>query len=303
MNDKMRARTENAKRTDRIMTILFTMVGGFFLLLIIALAGYIIVNGIRDFTPETIAFKPSGLGNQLFNTLYLMVITLIISCLVGIPAGIYMAEYAGANRLTEIIRMSIESLSSLPSIVVGLFGFLMFVIFPKAAGMNVTWSLLAGALTMSVLTIPLISTSTEDAIRSLPPSFVQGSMALGSTHWYAIIHTVLPAALPRIITGIILAAGRIFGEATALMYTAGMATRINWANTNITSSLNAFNVFRPGETLALHIYVMKSEGLVANADQLANVASMILVIIVLLFSISARYLTARINKKQSGESN
>ena len=215
--------------------------------------------------------------------------------LMGVPAGIYMAEYAKQGKVTEFLRMSIESLSSLPSIVIGLFGYLAFVL-----TFGATWNLLAGSLTVSILSIPLITTSTEDAIRALPRNFVEGSMALGSTHWYAIVHTLLPAALPRIGSGIILAAGRVFGEATALMYTSGMSTRIDWANWDLTSPLNALNPLRTGETLALHIWVMRSEAVDPNSAKIANFSAAILVIVVLLFSVIARRIVSNINKKQTG---
>lgn len=295
MDERMRKRIAQAKNVDRFMTILFSAIGGFFLIFILLLAGYIIVNGLMSYFPGVFSFTSKGIGNQLFNTIYLLFLSLLFSCLVGIPAGIYMAEYAKQGKVTEFLRMSIESLSSLPSIVIGLFGYLAFVL-----TFGATWNLLAGSLTVSILSIPLITTSTEDAIRALPRNFVEGSMALGSTHWYAIVHTLLPAALPRIGSGIILAAGRVFGEATALMYTSGMSTRIDWANWDLTSPLNALNPLRTGETLALHIWVMRSEAVDPNSAKIANFSAAILVIVVLLFSVIARRIVSNINKKQTG---
>lgn len=295
MDERMRKRIAQAKNVDRFMTILFSAIGGFFLIFILLLAGYIIVNGLMSYFPGVLSFTSKGIGNQLFNTIYLLFLSLLFSCLVGIPAGIYMAEYAKQGKVTEFLRMSIESLSSLPSIVIGLFGYLAFVL-----TFGASWNLLAGSLTVSILSIPLIATSTEDAIRALPRNFVEGSMALGSTHWYAIVHTLLPAALPRIGSGIILAAGRVFGEATALMYTSGMSTRIDWANWDLTSPLNALNPLRTGETLALHIWVMRSEAVDPNSAKIANFSAAILVIVVLLFSVIARRIVSNINKKQTG---
>lgn len=295
MDERMRKRIAQAKNVDRFMTILFSAIGGFFLIFILLLAGYIIVNGLMSYFPGVLSFTSKGIGNQLFNTIYLLFLSLLFSCLVGIPAGIYMAEYAKQGKVTEFLRMSIESLSSLPSIVIGLFGYLAFVL-----TFGATWNLLAGSLTVSILSIPLITTSTEDAIRALPRYFVEGSMALGSTHWYAVVRTLLPAALPRIGSGIILAAGRVFGEATALMYTSGMSTRIDWANWDLTSPLNALNPLRTGETLALHIWVMRSEAVDPNSAKIANFSAAILVIVVLLFSVIARRIVSNINKKQTG---
>ena len=289
MNEKMKRRIKNAERTDHLMTGVFCAVGGSFLLLILVLAGYIIIKGIMSYFPGILAADSGGIGNQLFNTVYLVVLSLLISVPLGVLAGIYMAEYAGDTRATHFIRICIESLSSLPSIVVGLFGYLVFILMTGAK-----WNLMAGALAVSILSLPSIATTTEDAMRSLPKSYKAGSMALGATHWVSIVKVLLPACLPRIITGVILAAGRGFGEAAALLYTAGQSTRLNWSNWNL-------NPFRPGETLALHIWVMRTEGaLNPQSEEIANFSAMVLVVMVLIFSMIARIMTRRINEKQAG---
>lgn len=296
MNEKMRHRIRSAERVNNLMTGVFYAVGGFFLLLILVLAGYIIIRGMLSYYPGILSFDSNGIGNQLFNTIYLVFLSLVISVPLGVLAGIYMAEYAGNNKRTHFIRICIESLSSLPSIVVGLFGYLVFILM---TGMK--WNLMAGALAVSILSLPSITTTTEDAMRSLPRSYKQGSMALGATHWVSIVKVLLPACLPRIITGIILAAGRGFGEAAALLYTAGQSTRLNWANWDLTSKTCPLNPFRPGETLALHIWVMRTEGaLNANSEKIANFSAMVLVLLVLVFSVIARVMTRRINARQSG---
>ena len=201
--NKIQQQLGRARKTDKVVTGLLYGIGGFFLALLIVMAGYIIIKGLLDLDPKFLSFSRNGIGNQFFNTIYLVVLSLLISVPIGIGAGIYLAEYAGDNKLTAAIRVSIESLSSLPSIVVGLFGYLVFIL---STGMQ--WNLLAGALAVSILSLPSITTTTEDAIRNLPKSYKQGSMALGASHWKAITSVLLPACFPRIITGIILAAGR-----------------------------------------------------------------------------------------------
>ncbi len=236
MSEKLRHRIQRAKRINALMTGVFTGIGGFFLGLIIVLAGYIIIFW-----------------------------ALLISVPLGVLAGIYMAEYAGDTKLTRFIRVCIESLSSLPSIVIGLFGYLVFILMTGAR-----WNLFAGALAVSILSLPSVTTTTEDAMRSLPKSYKAGSMALGATHWVTIVKVLLPACTPRIVTGVILAAGRGFGEAAALLYTAGQSTRIVWNNWNLSSVTCPLNPFRPGETLALHIWVMRTEGaLNPNSEKIA----------------------------------
>lgn len=287
---------KGARGRDKGMTTLFYIVGGVFLALAIAFTAYIIINGIRSYFPGIFQPGPNGIGNQIFNTVYMVFLALIASCLIGIPAGIYMAEYAKDNKWTRFIRISIEALSSLPSIVVGLFGYLVFVLY---TGMG--WTLLGGALTISILSIPLITTTTEDALRVLPKDYLQGSLALGSTHWYAIRHVLMPAAMPRIMTGVIMAAGRAFGEATALMYTAGMSTFINWSSWNPTVKGSPLNPMRPGETLALHIWTLRSESINPKATEIANFSAAILVIMVFFFSILARAIAQHIRAKNAGE--
>jgi phosphate transport system permease protein len=295
-NDRSGKTLSRARAADRTMTVLFYAAGAACLLLLVSLAGYIIIKGFLGFYPDLLRFDSRGIGNQFFNTVYLVFLSLVVSVPIGVAAGIYLAEYAGQSRLTEFIRVSIESLSSLPSIVVGLFGYLVFILM---TGMK--WNLMAGALAVSILSLPLIATTTEDALRSLPKGYKEGSMALGATHRITIQKVLLPACLPRIVTGVILAAGRGFGEAAALLYTAGQSTNINWSNWDITSPTCPLNPFRPGETLSLHIWVMRTEGsLNVNSAAIANFSAAVLVIMVLGFSLLARFLTKRMENKSGG---
>ncbi len=284
-----------AKTMDKIMTGVFYCVAGFFLLLLVAFALYVIFNGFKGFSLDLISFEGSGLGNLLFNTLYLVFLSLLVSVPLGVAAGIYMAEYARANSFTKFLRMCIETMSSLPSIVVGLFGYLVFIVLTGAQ-----WNLFSGALAVSILSIPLIMTVTEDAFKSLPVGYKRGSLAMGATLWQTIYKVLLPACLPRIMTGVILAAGRGFGEAAALLYTAGMSTDISWSSWNLLSPTCPLNPFRPGETLALSIWASRTEALAPNAAQLANLASAILMLLVLSFSMGARCLSSYLDRKTGG---
>lgn len=291
----MKTTYKRAKATDKAMTVIFYTVAGFFLLLLLAFVAYVLVQGFRDFNPSLLSFNSKGIGNQLFNTIYLVFLALVVSVPIGVAAGIYMAEYAKNKRLTKFLRICIETLSSLPSIVVGLFGYLVFIIMTGAK-----WNLMAGALAVSILSLPLITTVTEDALRELPASYKEGSYGLGATHWQTIVRVLLPACVPRIITGVILAAGRGFGEAAALLYTAGMSTDINWSNWNLLSTSCPLNPFRPGETLALHIWASRTEALAPNATQIANFSSAVLIILVFVFSIAARMIGRRLDRKLAG---
>lgn len=291
MNDSI----ARAKFIDKLMTAVFYCVAGFFILLLVAFALYVIINGFKDFSWSLVSFEGSGIGNLFFNTIYLVFLSLLVSVPLGVAAGIYMAEYAKQGKFTKFLRMCIETMSSLPSIVVGLFGYLVFIVMTGSQ-----WNLFSGALAVSILSIPLIMTVTEDAFKSLPQGYKRGSLAMSATLWQTIYKVLLPACLPRIMTGVILAAGRGFGEAAALLYTAGMSTDINWNSWNLLSPACPLNPFRPGETLALHIWASRTEALGANAAQMANLSSAILMLLVLSFSLGARYLSTYLDTKTGG---
>lgn len=286
---------EAKKRKDKCMTRIFVAGAAFAVILLIVFVLYVFIDGVGGMTSKMLSFGPQGLGNMFFNTIYLVFLALVASTITGIPAGIFLAEYAKKGRLTHWVRMAVETLASLPSIVVGLFGYLVFIVMTGSQ-----WNLFAGALAVSILTLPLVTSVTEDALRNLPSSYRNGSLGLGASHWQTIWRVLLPACFPRIMTGLIMAAGRGFGEAAALMFTAGMSTDINWTDWDITSSSCPLNPFRPGETLALNIWALRTEALQADAAQQAAASSAILMIMVLSFSLAARYLSYRIDKKMGG---
>ncbi len=298
MNKQNESLYKHARATDCAMTGIFGAVGIFMVAFLILLTGYIIINGFRGFMPEMLSTGQNGILNQLFNTIYLVILSLLICVPVGIGAGVYLAEYSRPGKLLDFLEISIESLSSLPSIVIGLFGYLVFILM---TGMK--WNLFAGALAVSILSLPLITTETNSAIRSLPPEYKEGSLATGATLAQTIRHVLIPAAMPQILTGVIMAAGRGFGEAAALLYTSGQSTVINWSNWNTTSPTCPLNPFRTGETLSLHIWVLRTEGsLNPNSEAIAGFASAVLVILTLCVSVITRRLSDSIrNKNQKGK--
>ena len=290
----MESKIRRSRGVDRVMTVIFYLVAIFFFALLIGFAGKVIIGGLMGAKPEMFRFARKGsIGNQLFNTIYLVFISLLVSIPLGVCAGIYLAMYAKQGKMTKFLRMCIETLSSLPSIVVGLFGYLVFLVF---FGMGK--SLMAGALSVSILTLPLITTTTEDAIKGLPAGYFQASLGLGATKWQSIFHVLLPACLPRIMTGVILAAGRGFGEAAALLYTTGSGSDLRWGNWNLAAPTCPFNPFRPAETLSIQIWNLQVNG---QDKALANTASAVLMILVLAFSIGANVWSHHLKKKSSGE--
>lgn len=287
-----------AKIADRVATVVLYCVAGFFLLLLAAFTVYILVKGVAAYYPGVFSFNMMGIGAELFNTVYLVLISLIISVPIGVAAGVYLAEYARPGRATRFLRTSIETLSSLPSIVVGLFGYLVFIYWTHSK-----YNLFSGALCVSILSLPLLTTVTEDAFKFIPDVYREGSYGIGATHWQTIVHVLFPASLPRIITGVILAAGRGFGEAAALLYTAGMSSVIRPGDWDPTSLQSPLNPFRPGDTLALHIWTLKMESILPNAEKIADFSAAVLLVLVLAFSLGSRLLGSHLDRKMTGSRN
>ncbi|MGH7721931.1 MAG: phosphate ABC transporter permease PstA [Candidatus Dormibacteria bacterium] len=269
-----------------------------FLLLVIAVLLSTVVQGrfelFRDgfyTSPPSTDHAGSGAGPQIFNTVYLLILTLILTVPTGLASGIYFAEYAGTGRLVNAVRRATETLATLPSIVVGLFGYALFV---QATGSQP--SRLAGALALTVIALPYAVRITEDALRSLPPTLRESSLALGATRWQTITRVLLPAALPQLVTGMILIAGRTFGEAAAVLFTASLGTPTSHANYSL-------NPFLPGDTLAVNLYVFRSQvepGTVPDAAQYADGLAALLILVVLAFNLGARYLARRVVRRRQG---
>ncbi|WP_223591364.1 phosphate ABC transporter permease PstA [Neobacillus bataviensis] len=289
----------NSKTADRIATGVFITIAIIIISILVGLFYYILVNGLKhvslDFltSPSSNVRAGGGIRDQLFNSFYILLITMLIAVPLGIGGGIYMAEYAKPGKVTDIIRSCIEVLASLPSIVIGMFGLLMFV--------NLTgwgYTILGGALALTVFNLPVIVRVSEDAIRSVPRDLKEASLALGITHWHTIKTVILPSAFPSILTGAILASGRVFGEAAALLFTAGLSTpRLDYANWNPFSETSPLSIFRPAETLAVHIWSVNTQGLIPDVEEVSNGAAAVLVLSVLIFNLLARWIGSMIHKK------
>lgn len=289
----------NAKKYNHLATgIIYALVVAVILILV-AILGYILFNGVPDIswhflTSAAQSFSAGGgIRDQLFNSLYLLVLTIIVSLPIGLGAGIYLSEYAKDNWFTDLIRTSVEVLSSLPSVVVGLFGYLLFVI-----KLNLGFSILSGAIALTFFNLPLLTRNIEESLRSVPDLQREAGMSLGLSNWKTTTKIVLPAALPGILTGLILSAGRIFGEAAALIYTAGQsAPTVDYTNWNIFSSTSFLNPMRPAETLAVHIWKVNTESVTPDSHLISSASSAVLIIVILIFNLGARFLGNQLYKK------
>ncbi len=291
----------NAKTSNNIATGVISAFVVIVVAILLFLLGYILFTGmphvsVHFLTSAAQTFASGGgIRDQLFNSLYLLVLTLIISFPIALGSGIYLSEYAPNNWFTNILRTAIEVLSSLPSVVVGLFGYLLFVI---QFGMG--FSIFAGAIALTFFNLPLLTRSIEESLHDVPDLQREAGLSLGLSNWETITGIVLPAAVPGILTGIILSAGRVFGEAAALIYTAGQsAPMVNYGNWDIFSPSSFLNPMRPAETLAVHIWKVNTEGVTPGAAAISAGSSAVLIIVILIFNLGARFLGTRLYQKMT----
>ncbi|MDO4482020.1 MAG: phosphate ABC transporter permease PstA [Bacillota bacterium] len=233
---------------------------------LVMLVGYILINGIPHLNRDMFAWEYNSenvsMMPAIINTVTMTVTSLLFAVPVGIFSAIYLVEYSKkGNRLVGIIRLTTESLAGIPSIVFGLFGYLIFVIF---CGFD--YSMLSGALTLAIMILPTIMRSTEEALKSVPDSFREGSFGLGAGKLRTVFKIVLPSAVPGILAGVILAIGRITGETAALIYTSGTVTGI------------PDNLMESGRTLSIHMYALLNEGLYTDQAYATAVVLLIMVL-------------------------
>ena len=260
------------KISDLSLTMLTWFFSAVTFAALLFLIGYILVKGIPNLSLSLFAWEYNSENVSLLPAMITTVIMVILSLLVAVPLGlftaIYLVEYASrGNRLVKLVRVTAETLSGIPSIVYGLFGMLFFV---TALGWG--FSLLAGTLTLSVMILPLIMRTAEESLKSVPDAFREGSFGLGAGRLRTVFKIVLPSAAPGILTGVILAVGRIVGETAALIYTSGTVAKVP-------------TMFSSGRTLAVHMYALSREGLYTG--QAYATAVVLLVVVVGINALSA----------------
>ena len=255
-----------------IMMILVKLAALITFTVLIFLIVYILVHGVPYLKPSLFSLhsnsENASLMPALINTVIMTLLSLLLAVPIGIFSAIFLAEYAGkGNKFVDIIRLTTETLSGIPSIVYGLFGMLFFV-----STCHWGFSLLAGAFTLAIMILPLIMRTTEEALLSVPDSYREGSFGLGAGKLRTVFYIVLPSAVPGILAGVILAIGRIVGETAALIYTAGSVAQV------------PSSVLGSGRTLAVHMYLLASEGL--YMDQAYATAVILLVLVVVINTLS-----------------
>ena len=273
------------KRTrlgDNILKALIYLAAGVAIALLVGIMGYVFVRGLPQISWQFLSTVQSslkgtfGILGNIVNTLYIIVITLIIAAPIGIGSAIYLNEYAKPGKLVRTIEFTTEILSGIPSIIFGLFGMVFF-----GMTLKLGYSILTGSFTLTLMVLPLITRNTQEALKTVPDSYRSGALGIGATKWYMIRTILLPSAAPGILTGIILSIGRIVGESAALLFTAGSGFQL---------PKNLFGkLFESSGTLTIQLYLSMQK---AKYDQAFGIA-VVLLIIVLGINLMTRFLTNR----------
>lgn len=273
---------KKTRKADMIMYCLIYVAAFLSVFLILGIITYVFVRGIGQInfmfltTASSFLKGTVGIAGNIVNTLIIIVITLLIATPIGVGSAIYLSEYAQPGKVVSFIEFTTETLSGIPSIIYGLFGMMFF-------GKIWSYSILTGALTLTIMVLPLITRNTQEALKTVPLSYRQGSLGIGATKWYMIRTVLLPSAMPGIITGVILSIGRIVGESAALLFTAGSDGRL-------AKSMAAFfgKILESGGTLTIELYLRMSNGEYHVAFGIGCVLLIIVLVINMLTKVLAK---------------
>lgn len=281
--------SKTRKIKDSILSLLMFLSAGLICALLVGLIGYILYRGIPHISWTLVSTKPSllqgtvGILPNILNTLYIIIITLVIVLPLGVGAAIYLNEYAKNRKLVRVIELATETLAGIPSIIYGLVGLLVFVQF-----FSLGTSLIAGSLTLVIMTLPTIIRTTQESLKTVPTAYREGALGLGAGKWYMIRTVVIPCVIDGIVTGCILSVGRVVGESAALLFTAGMANEL----LSLTDAVQAGNA---GSTLTIALYMYAKE---RGQFEIAFAIAAILLVLTFLINISAKVAAGRLKQKR-----
>lgn len=275
----------NAKVIDKFVKHSLSFQAYFIVGILFLIIGIICVKGIPNINLEFIFYNPEDMGrhggifSSIVGTLLLVVLSIIFATPLGLGTAIFLTEYTKESKFTRLIRFGVESLAGIPSIIYGLFGFIFFVIKLKFG-----WSLLSGALTLTIMILPTIIRTSEEAIKTVPKNLRMVSYSLGATKWETTTKVVLPSAASGILTGIMLSIGRAVGETAAVIFTMGSSLRL------------PTSLFESGRTMAVHFFILAREGI---SMEKAYATALVLVLSILVINILAYYIMQRLISKYS----
>ena len=280
---------KNKKRrfTDDILLFVIYICAFLAVGLLLGIIGYVFYRGLGELSLDFLLTVQSptkgvmGIAGNIVNTLYIIVLTLLVVTPIGVGGAIYLNEYAKPGKVVKMLEFTIETLTGIPSIIFGLFG---NVFFGEVLGLG--YSMLTGAFTLTIMVLPLIARNTQEALRTVPMSYRSGALGIGATKWYMIRTILLPSSMPGILTGIILAIGRIVGESAALLFTSGSGFYLPKPGIGLVNKL-----FESGGTMTIELYLQMAKGKYDVAFAIACV----LLILVLILNLLARYVAGRFN--------
>ena len=267
----------NKKRrvSDDILLVLIYISAFIAVALLLGIIGYVFYRGIGQvnlgflFKVQSPTKGIMGIAGNIVNTLYIVILTLIVTVPVGVGAAIYLNEYAKPGRLVKLIEFTIETLTGIPSIIFGLFGNVFF-----GEVLRLGYSMMTGAFTLTIMVLPLIARNTQEALRTVPQGYRNGALGIGATKWYMIRTILLPCAMPGIVTGVILAIGRIVGESAALLFTAGSGFYLPKGGMGLIRKL-----FESGGTMTIELYLQMAKG---KYDVAFGIACVLLILVLIL---------------------
>lgn len=268
-------KSSKIRLSDLILKIFINIAAAFSVLLLVGILAYVFLKGIGSvsltfLTTVTSTLKGTvGIAGNIVNTFYIIVITLLIATPLGVGSAIYLNEYAKPGKLVRAIEFTTETLSGIPSIIFGLFGMMFF-----GTGLGLGYSILTGALTLTLMVLPLITRNTQEALKAVPDSYRSGALGMGATKWYMIRTILLPSAMPGIVTGIILAIGRIVGESAALLFTAGSGYLLPKGGMGILKK-----ILESGGTLTIQLYLSMAKAEYSTAFGIAVILLLIVLFI------------------------
>lgn len=269
----------NKDLSNKIMLGVFRAAAYITTLVLLAIIAYVVINGLPHISLDFIFGWPQGVNAEggiwptIVSTIYVTALAMLICTPVAVLAAVYLAEYAKQGKVVDIIRYAADALASVPSIVMGLFGYALFV---EAMGLGL--SMVSAALALALLILPIVMRTTEEAIRAVPRYIRWGAYGLGATKWQVVSKIVLPSAFGRIATGIVLAIGRAIGETAVVLYTMGQAINL------------PISPLDSGRPMTVHLYLLANDGINMNA---AYGTALLLMAIILAFNLFARYLSRK----------
>ena len=278
-------KAKRVRISDMILYGLIYLCAGISVLLIAGIILYVFGKGFSQINWEFLTTATSvlkgtvGIAGNILNTVYIIVLTMLLATPIGVGAAIYLNEYAKPGRLVKWIELATETLSGIPSIIFGMFGMVFF-----GTTLGLKYSILTGTLTLTLMVLPLITRNTQEALKTVPDSYRHGAVGLGAGKWYTIRTILLPSAMPGIITGVILAIGRIVGESAALLYTAGSSNLLPQS-----AKMYLDKILQPGGTLTIQLYLSAQDG----EFDIAFGIALVLLVIVLVINMATKLLAKR----------